>query len=370
MEKSVKLKIRQKFSSLDIRALISELNKEITGCKINSVFSINQRTYLLRCGKSSRKVDIIIESGTKIVSSTEKVNKQDQPNFFCQQLRKLMNGFYIKEIQQVGVERLVQITLRGTDSTGNDIIFYLIVELYARGNIVFCDHNYRIVALLRPHIYNDQVKWAINEKYPFQIAAKFYLEKISLSQFDFEEFERNPKATALSALNSILPFCHQSLAEINLLSVEIKPTDKITSSNVETIKKVAQEIFNLYTNKFDGKGYRYFLDGSQKSFEFSPVPLNYNKIFGERIKEVEDTNFQKSLELHFDQHNVKIDLKSEEIKIEEEAMKKFEKIKEDQEKRLIQMREEINTSLDKGFLIEKHCNEIDAIIGVILLDNK
>jgi len=81
--------------------------------------------------------------------------------------------------------------------------------------------------------------------------------------------------------------------------------------------------------------------------------------------EVRDPSFSESVEKHFAQYNQKFDLKAEEERIEEEAMKKFQKIKEDQEKRMVSMREEIDQSLTKGLLIEKYLPEVTAIIGVL-----
>ena len=51
-------------------------------------------------------------------------------------------------------------------------------------------------------------------------------------------------------------------------------------------------------------------------------------------------------------------------KIEQEAMKKFQKIKEDQEKRLAYIRSEIDSLLLKGSLIEEHKAEVQGIIDI------
>lgn len=71
----------------------------------------------------------------------------------------------------------------GTEAYTN----HLILELYAQGNIILTDSDYRILQCIRSHEFNDKVKTAVGEVYPFEHAANIYLEKIDISTPKIEE---------------------------------------------------------------------------------------------------------------------------------------------------------------------------------------
>ena len=58
------------------------------------------------------------------------------------------------------------------------------------------------------------------------------------------------------------------------------------------------------------------------------------------------------------------------MRIEKEAMKKFEKIKEDQQKRLSAIQHEIEELMKRAALVETYQVEVQAIIDVGLLDSE
>jgi predicted ribosome quality control (RQC) complex YloA/Tae2 family protein len=82
----------------------------------------------------------------------------------------------VDSVRQVGVERVVVISF-GSETFANHII----LELYSQGNIILTDHNYRILQCIRSHEFNDKVKTAVGEIYPFEHAANIYIENIDIS---------------------------------------------------------------------------------------------------------------------------------------------------------------------------------------------
>ena len=76
------------------------------------------------------------------------------------------------------------------------------------------------------------------------------------------------------------------------------------------------------------------------------------------------------MERHFEQFDHPEDEAAIAARIEQEAMKKYAKIKEDQEKRLKTIQDEIGLLLEKAQLVEKHKVEVQAIIDVGLADHQ
>ena len=87
-------------------------------------------------------------------------------------------------------------------------------------------------------------------------------------------------------------------------------------------------------------------------------------LYGDVIIEKHYENYDRAVYDHFEQFNVEEDEASINAKIEQEAMKKFQKIKEDQEKRLKNIQNEIQSLLNKGNLIENFKAEVQGIIDI------
>ncbi|VDK37675.1 unnamed protein product [Taenia asiatica] len=88
------------------------------------------------------------------------------PQAFAMKLRKHIKNKKVSDIQQLGIDRLVDITF-GFEQYA----FHLIVELYGKGNIFLTDANYTILHLLRPRTDVDQdVRYATRERFPVELA--------------------------------------------------------------------------------------------------------------------------------------------------------------------------------------------------------
>ncbi len=92
----------------------------------------------------------------------DKPDKKTIPSGFTMRFRKFLRSKRVESIRQVGVERVVVISF-GSEAFAN----HLILELYSQGNIILTDQNYRILQCIRSHEFNDKVKTAVGEIYPF-----------------------------------------------------------------------------------------------------------------------------------------------------------------------------------------------------------
>lgn len=91
---------------------------------------------------------------------------------------------------------------------------------------------------------------------------------------------------------------------------------------------------------------------------------NQKPLYGDNVTEQTFDTFDKAVQAHFDQFDREEDEATLNAKIEAEAMKKFQKIKEDQEKRLRHIQSEIESLLLKGSLIETFKAEVQGIIDI------
>ena len=101
---------------------------------------------LARCGEDGDKALLLIESGARLHTVDSMPAKSDVPSNFTLKLRKHIRTRRLEAIQQLGVDRIVQLTFGTGDKT-----FHLLLEFYAQGNVILTDGKYEVLSLLRSH---------------------------------------------------------------------------------------------------------------------------------------------------------------------------------------------------------------------------
>ncbi|KAI8829317.1 fibronectin-binding protein A N-terminus-domain-containing protein [Chytridium lagenaria] len=136
--------MQQRFSALDVAASVSDIRPTLIGLRLQNVYDINPKTYLLKFAKPDSKELLLIESGVRLHATAYEREKSKTPNAFATKLRKYIKTRRLTDIRQVGLDRVV------------DLIFgegeyehHLILEFYASGNIILTDRNFVILAILR-----------------------------------------------------------------------------------------------------------------------------------------------------------------------------------------------------------------------------
>uniref|UniRef100_A0A8C7QUX1 Ribosome quality control complex subunit NEMF n=1 Tax=Oncorhynchus mykiss TaxID=8022 RepID=A0A8C7QUX1_ONCMY len=157
--------MKTRFNTVDIRAVIAEINANYLGMRVNNVYDIDTKTYLIRLQKPDTKSILLVESGLRIHSTDFEWPKNMMPSGFAMKCRKHLKSRRLTQVKQLGVDRIVDIQF-GSDEAA----YHLIVELYDRGNIILADHEYTILNLLRFRTAEgeEDVKIAVRERYPVE----------------------------------------------------------------------------------------------------------------------------------------------------------------------------------------------------------
>ena len=219
-----------------------------------------------------------MESGVRFHTVSNFIETKEKPNSFTTRLRKHLKNLFFKEIKQIGVERVVRLTFCGADTENKEFIFHIFIELYAKGNIVFTDADYKVICLLRTYAYNDEVKCAMNERYPVEHAAKFHYDNITINKEELDGIiERSKKVLNNTQIVSrLVPCLHQSLVEPWLVHAGLGPNAKFKKGTEERLIEEAKKLLEIYKEDYPLKSsFLYTKKDSKFPFEFSPVKLNY-----------------------------------------------------------------------------------------------
>ncbi|KXS09301.1 DUF814-domain-containing protein [Gonapodya prolifera JEL478] len=136
--------MKNRFTALDIRAVIGDLKPRLVGLRLANVYDINPKTYLWKFAAGGEKVVLLTESGIRVHSTIFAHNKSATPSGFSSKLRKHLRSRRLTDIRQLGYDRIVDMKFGDGEAA-----YHVLIELFASGNIILTDHTFRIIALLR-----------------------------------------------------------------------------------------------------------------------------------------------------------------------------------------------------------------------------
>ncbi|KAF7656630.1 hypothetical protein LDENG_00038720 [Lucifuga dentata] len=366
--------MKTRFTTVDIRAAIAEINANYIGMRVNNVYDIDNKTYLIRLQKPDHKAVLLLESGIRIHSTDFEWPKNTMPSGFAMKCRKHLKTRRLTQVKQLGVDRIVDIQF-GSDEAA----YHLIVELYDRGNIILADHEYIILNLLRFRTDEaEDVKIAVRERYPVENArppeSLMSLERLTEVLSNAQNGEQVKRV-----LNPHLPY-GASLIEHSLIEVGLSGSVKVSSQ--ADAAKVAPKILEALqiaekymkiTESFSGKGC--IVQKSEKKPSLTPGKpneelLTYEEfhpfLFAQHAKSpyVEFDSFNKAVDEFFSKmESQKIDMKA--LQLEKQALKKLENVRRDHEQRLDALHQAQEMDRVKGELVEMNLPVVERALQVV-----
>lgn len=173
-----------RFDGLDVAAMVALWNREALGRRVINIYNgPNGDTYIFKLDKrggggggvggtadggnvdskpdgdaggnsnsATSNLLLLLESGVRFHTSETSYENPAMPSQFCSKLRKHLRGLRLEQVTQLGMmDRVVHLVFGSGDAQRHS----LILELYARGNLILTNSQYSILALLRSHEYNS-----------------------------------------------------------------------------------------------------------------------------------------------------------------------------------------------------------------------
>lgn len=358
--------MKSRYSTIDIIAIVNELQKYI-GMRVNQIYDVDNKTYLIRLNRYEEKVVLLLESGVRIHTTEFEWPKNPSPSGFSMKMRKHLKNKRLERLTQLGVDRVVDLQF-GI----NEAAYHIILEMYDRGNIVLTDFEYTILNILRPRTTeSEDVKFIVRERYPIEkplAISKFYNRDEVFAVLNSAKEGENLK----KILMPIVAFGPALIDHVFLkydfpkncaINKQFKVPDDIQRLFLcfEEADSIVQEI----RKKCDG----YIIHKVDKAVGTQDIitnvefhPYLYNQFNG--VKYTQYASFDKAVDNFFsNMEGQKIDLKA--LQKEKEALKKLENVKKDHEQRLSKLHASQTEDIKKAQLIEMNSELVDKAITVI-----
>lgn len=131
--------------------MVAWMQRSLTGRRVVNIYDGDSgEAYVFKLDGEGRSF-FLIESGTRFHSIPHIDAGSSTPSPFCAKLRKHLRGLRLESVQQLGSGDRVVLFQFGVGAARHA----LLLELYAKGNIVLTDGDYRILSLLRSHVYQS-----------------------------------------------------------------------------------------------------------------------------------------------------------------------------------------------------------------------
>lgn len=412
-------------NTADVAAEIKCLRKLI-GMRCSNVYDISPKTYLFKLMNSSgvtesgesEKVLLLMESGVRLHTTEYVRDKSNTPSGFTLKLRKHIRTKRLEDVRQLGYDRIVLFQF-GLGAHAH----YVILELYAQGNILLTDSEFTVLTLLRSH-RDDDKGFAImsRHRYPIEISRAF--ERSTISKLrealessnehkegehieiredgsnvsDVPKTKTGKKGGKISDANKTgndrghgkqrvlktilgegLGYGPQ-LSEHMILDVGLSPSLKISKDNkpdedkVQTLGQAVGRFEDWLEDVLHGskvpEGYIVMqakkpgtteLENSSKIYdEYCPILLNQ---FTSRDF-VKFETFDSALDEFYSKIESQRAEQQQKAK-EASAVQKLDKIRSDQENRVHMLRKEVEYSIRMAQLIEYNLEDVDAAIMAV-----
>lgn len=316
----------KELSAVDIYYFLKEL-KQLENSKVDKIYHTTEKPDELLIvvhvtGKGKHIIRIILPS---LIFIDYKKEEQGTATGLCMMLRKNLEGKIINKILQLKFERIIKIIFNNNKS--------LIIELFDKGNIIFCDENEIILNCLTEKKWKDR---EIKKKQKYQEPiSKNILE---ITEEEISEILKNTKKENLVKTLAI-DFGLGGIYAEELCS--IMGIDK-NSKNADA-KKISKGLKELLNKEL-----------KPNSFQKKIFPIELKTIKPEKYYETFNQAILENIEVT-DSENKKI----------EEKKSKIKKIIYEQTKLQKQIEEEINDNQKKGEAIYENYRELEEIIKII-----
>lgn len=330
-------------SGFDVLALASEL-QSLKGARINKVFQVTpDELKVMVTPRELGKTALVIERGKRVHFTNYPKQSPKTASTFSMTLRKYIDNGTIRGVRQIAFDRILEIEIERVDT------FYLICELFGKGNVVLTDKEHKILAVMKVQRYTERAL-AIRSIYalppqrinPFEVSKEELLEIMEASDADI-----------VRTLATRLGLGGLYAEEVCLRSGVPKDKTDATSEDIGAIHGAIKEL-----DVTGGESVIVFED--DEAIDVLPAKL---QIY-ENNKQREFETFNKAADEYFTKHEIG--------RIEGVRDEKFEKGLRELESRLGRQEETLQkyeigavTSKAAGDLIYQYFNSIGDILKTL-----
>lgn len=144
------------FDGLFTRAITHEIANSLQTGRISKIYQPSKYEILLHIRANGKNQKLLLSAHptyTRMHLTSQGYDSPALPPMFCMLLRKHLEGGFIEKIEQVDLERIIQITVRSRNEIGDESLKTLVIEIMGRhSNIILVDAKTNIILDSLKHV--------------------------------------------------------------------------------------------------------------------------------------------------------------------------------------------------------------------------
>lgn len=308
-------------SNVDVFAVTSELNEMLRGARVDKAYQPLKDTVIIRFHVPGEgRVDVVMQAGVRIHRTNYPPQNPKVPPSFPMLLRKHLKGGVVREVRQHGFDRIVEITVE------KDQEYTLMVELFAKGNIILLNQQREIILPLKRKTWSDR-RIASREIYEYPPSRG--INPLDHDPSELEDILMNSGADLIRTLarNGFGGLYAEEIVlraglDKNTPCSNLTPDDirKIDAAIYETFKPLreldlkphiigdGEDVLPIELRVYSGRERRYFESFNDAADEF------FSSIFREEIRRAHEEEWERE-----------VDRFRKRLRIQRETLEKFKK---------------------------------------------
>lgn len=129
-------------TGIELRYLVNEISEKTHDYYVSNIYGITRDSLLFKLHHPEKQDVMLMFSSFGLWNSSVRI-EQMEVNKLLKTLRDTLLRLKLAKIQQIGAERIVYLTFSGFDKE-----YVLVGEFFGDGNIILCDKEMKILALL------------------------------------------------------------------------------------------------------------------------------------------------------------------------------------------------------------------------------
>ncbi|MGG2095831.1 NFACT RNA binding domain-containing protein [Bacillus sp. S13(2024)] len=144
------------FDGLFTRAITHEIANSLQTGRISKIYQPSKYEILLHIRAHGKNQKLLLSAHptyARMHLTTQNYDSPALPPMFCMLLRKHLEGGFVEKIEQIDLERIIQITIRSRNEIGDESLKTLIIEIMGRhSNIILVDSKTNIILDSLKHV--------------------------------------------------------------------------------------------------------------------------------------------------------------------------------------------------------------------------
>ncbi|MBE6509130.1 MAG: fibronectin-binding domain-containing protein [Methanobrevibacter sp.] len=228
-------------SNVDIYAISDELNRLLSGARVDKSFQPTKDIVVMRFHvPGTGRIDLVMQCGSRIHTSQYPLENPITPPTFPMLLRKRIKGAHVESIKQHNFDRVVEIKVK------KDKYYTIIVELFDKGNIILLDDENNIILPLKRKRMSDR---DISSKKEYAFPEERGINPINVTEEELKSLfnETDSDIVRTLAMNGLGSLYAEEIIFRTNEKIDLDkntPTSQLSDDQISGIYSSLKELFN------------------------------------------------------------------------------------------------------------------------------